>query len=283
MNRIFGIVLASAWIVAMTALIRQDLWPYWTAGEPPYQLVPEEAYQVGIYLDSGCRLGTAWVTATVTQGMKMVNSATLLDLGAVRTVLPLRGPLLFENNLHYQSNDTLDQFDFRLRGMGLDARIDAERYGRDFGCTLKMGAHTWTISLEGRQSEFLGESLRPFTRLTHLTVGQTWRIRVLDPFVVLQDQALEFKTQLATVVARERIRHRGKSILCFRIETDGAVAWVDRAGCVLRQEVSVPLLGRFILTDEPFDRAARAEALAAPPAERPSAELLKRHKADKKN
>jgi hypothetical protein len=71
---------------------------------------------------------------------------------------------------------------------------------------------------------------------------------------------LEFKVQLAEVKRRETIHHSGKDTECFRIETDGTVAWADKAGRVLRQEVRIPILGCFVLTDEAFDRSSYNQA-----------------------
>lgn len=256
MNRILGGVSALVWILAMGALIHRDVLPYWMAGDAPCQVTPEEEYQVGITLDGRRRVGTTWVTTTITPGMRLVRSATRLDLGAIRTVLPLSGELVLQSDLSYAADDSLETFSFDLRSGGFEARIEGERYGRDYACTLRIGPKSWTIALEGEHSEYLGESLRPFTRLKNLTVGQRWRLRVLDPFAALQSQTLEFNTQVATVTARETIAHAGERVSCFRIETEGTVAWADDEGRVLRQEVNVPLLGRFVLTDEDFDRAA---------------------------
>jgi hypothetical protein len=234
--------------------------PYWTAGEAPCQVVPGEAYQVGIWMEGDRRVGTTWVTTTISPSMRMVRSVTQLNLAAIRTVLPLAGDLFLHSNLSYEPDDTLDSFDFTVRGLTVAAKVEGERYGRDYACTIHVGERKWTIGLEGKHSAYLGETLRPFTRLKNLAVGQKWRMRVLDPFAVLQSQSLEFSTKIAKVTARETIVHDGGRVPCFRIETEGTVAWADSHGRVLRQEVNVPLLGRFILTDEPFDREAWKKA-----------------------
>ncbi len=261
MNRILGGVSAFVWLLAIGALIHRDVLPYWTAGDAPSQVIPDESYQVQISMDATGPIGTTWVTTTITPGMRLVRSATKLDLGAIRTVLPLAGDLILQSNLNYDVDDTLDAFDFDFRGLGVEARVEGERYGRDYACIIHVGQRRWSIVLEARQSEYLGETLRPFTRLGSLAVGQRWRLHVLDPFAVLQNQKLEFKTRVAAVTARETIMHDGRQVPCFRIETEGTVAWADDEGRVLRQEVNVPLLGRFILIDEPFDREAWRKAV----------------------
>ncbi|HVP09822.1 MAG TPA: hypothetical protein VMV94_01395 [Phycisphaerae bacterium] len=256
MNRTVGILLASIWVIAMAALIRRDVLPFWTANDAPCQIIADESYQVGICNDAGQRLGTTWVTTDITPSMSTVTSTSILDMGRVSSLLPVRGHLVMKNDLVYGAGGELDRFTFQVDGPVIKARIDGEKIVNDFACKVTIGPITKTIVLESRQSEYLGESLRPFTRLKDLSAGQKWRLRVLDPFSILQDQALEFKTQLATVTGRETIWHNGRDVDCFRIETDGTVAWSDDAGRVLRQEVKIPVLGRFILTDEPFDRSA---------------------------
>jgi hypothetical protein len=98
--------------------------------------------------------------------------------------------------------------------------------------------------------------------LKNLRVGQRWRLRLLDPIPFLQSGKFDLQIRLATVAAREPIEHEGRRTECFRVETEGARAWVDDSGRVLRQAVQVPLLGKWTLTDEPYDPKARARALA---------------------
>jgi hypothetical protein len=256
MNRIVGIVLALIWVAAMAALIQRDVLPFWTADDAPCPIVADEAYQVGICNDGGRRLGTTWVMTRVMPSLSTVTSTSVLDMGIVSSLLPVTGHFVLKNELIYDADKLLDRFTFQADGAGVKARVEGERIAHDYACKVVIGSMSRTIALESRESEYLGESLRPFTRLRNLTLGQKWRIRVLDPFAVLQDQALEFKTQLATVTRRESIQHNGGKVECFRIETDGTVAWSDDAGHVLRQEVRIPVLGRFVLTDEPFDRSS---------------------------
>src|SRR5262249_35797568 len=90
-----------------------------------------------------------------------------------------------------------------------------------------------------------------------LYVGQTWRMRMLDFVAMLRDQTATMTPQLVQVTGREDIPHNGRTVSCFRIETDGATAWADASGRVLLQRVEMPLLGRLAGRDEPFDSKAR--------------------------
>ncbi|MBK8269008.1 MAG: hypothetical protein IPK83_12165 [Planctomycetes bacterium] len=162
--------------------------------------------------------------------------------------------------MNYDSKAQLESFNFKLEIAGLSARVTGTRYDTEFACIAQVGDMTQTMALDGEVSRYLGDSLRPFTHLKGLRIGQTWRLRLIDPIALLRGSSVEFTTRLVKVVARETIEHGGEKVDCFRIETDGAVAWSNDAGQVLRQEVQVPLLGRWVITDEPFDDAKRLKA-----------------------
>jgi hypothetical protein len=261
MNRIFGLTVTTVWLAAMAALVYRDVVPFWTAQEAPDQLVSDGAFQVGIRNSANVRLGTTWVRIVPTASITTVRSTTFLNLGAVVTPLPVAAAMIFDTTLTYQPDGTLGQFRFRLEGAPFPIRVVGERCGRDFACTTTFDQVKKTVPLDARLSECLAETLRPFTHLKGLHVGQSWRIRMLDHFSILQGKRPELKLQLVTVAGREKIRHGGREVECYRIETDGAVAWADDSGLVLVQEVQIPFLGKWTLTDEPYDQAARRAAL----------------------
>ncbi len=269
MNRLLGITLAAFWIVAMAMLIRRDILPFWQAQDPPCKLIPGGTYQIGICNEDGRRLGATWITTTVAPTCSIVRSKTILDMGKVGGFLSQARQLILKSELTYMQDGLLQEFLFQLIAAGIHGRVNGERYGRDFACHAEIGPISKTVALDGELSQYLGESLRPFTHLENLHVGQSWRIRLLDPFRLLTEERLEFNVQVATVTGRETIEHNGGQVECFRIEAEGATAWANDKGRVLRQEVTVPILGKFILTDEPFDEEASEAAFS--PRERESA------------
>lgn len=261
MNRVFGVAITLVWLVAMTALVRRDILPYWTAEDAPKAAGRDGSFQAVIRSESGRRVGTTWVTTTPGPQLLTVRSATVLDLSSLSSILPVRGRVLLETDLTYEHDGTLLRFDFNLHGTGIPIAVTGERLGQDFACTAEIGGVKTVVPLDWRLSEGLGEMMRPFTHLENLHVGRRWRLRLIDPFSVLTGGgSVEFKTQLVTVTARESIAVRHGQVECYRIETEGAVAWADDAGRVLRQEVRIPLLGKWILEDEPFDRASMKDA-----------------------
>ncbi len=244
----------------MVVLFQRDVLPFYRAQEPPTSPIPPGSSQVAIHTNEGVRLGTAWLTTTPLLENTTVHSTIHLDLRALSTFLRMGGDLFFDTDLTYSNKVGLSEFQFRLETGLVSALVEGRRYGDQFACVAKMGSITRTMSFDGELSRFLGDSIRPFTHLSNLHVGQTWRLRVIDPIKMLTGQSLEFTAQLVKVTGQEMIKHRGTEVECFRIETKGATAWADDSGRVLRQEATVPLMGQWVMTAEPYDAESRKAA-----------------------
>lgn len=262
MNRIIGSLLALTWIVAMAALVQRDVLPFWTAREAPNELLPAGDYQIAILSASGFRIGTTWISATQSP-TAIVSSTTVLEAGKVAGMLPITGTWLLGTDLSYDAKGRLDHFHFTLTTPAVTGEVDAERIERDFSVLARLGDMKKSMLLDGELSRYLSETLRPFTHLGGLHVGQSWRIRLLDPFALLRSSSVEFQTILARVTRTESIDHRGSYVRCFCVESPAAKAWVDSSGRVLRQEVQLPLVGKWTLLDEPVDSDARKSAVRA--------------------
>lgn len=260
MNRAIGFILALTWIVAMAALVQRDILPLWTATEAPDQLLPIGEYQVGIFSQSGARIGTTWITTNTTP-TRMVRSTTVLETGKISAMLPVIGTWILSTDLSYDSQDRLEHFKFLLNAPGILGEVDAERIERDFSVIAKLGDIKKTMLLDGELSKYLSETLRPFTHLGRMRLGQSWRIRLLDPFALIKSQTVEFQTLIARVSSMDTIRHQGRDVECFRVETPSSRAWADHSGRVLKQEVQLPLIGRWTLMDEPVDAKSRHKAV----------------------
>jgi len=260
MNRAFGILVTLAWLVCMAALIQRDVLPYWLAQEPPARAIPPGEYQVAIETEDGRRLGTTWVTTTPSPTQTTVHSLTHLEIGGAIRLLPAVGDVFVNTGLTYPEGEALRDFSFLMETALLSARVRGYRYHNDFSCEVNVGAIKKTLSFDGELSKYLGDSIRPFTHLEGLHVGQSWRLRSIDPLSLLQGGDVELSTKLVKVTRRERIDHRGETVDCFRIETEDTTAWADDSGRILRQELRIPLLGTWIMSDEPFDPKARRRA-----------------------
>ncbi|MCB9853120.1 MAG: hypothetical protein H6819_08490 [Phycisphaerales bacterium] len=256
-HRIWGISITIAWFVMLGLLIRRDVMPFWLAQEPPADSVPDGNFQTAILKEGGRRIGTSWVTTVNLAETKTVHGMTILDVSGI---VPLMKTIRLESTLSYNEDDALDEFAFVLDTEGASARVTGERYSTEFACIAELGAIKRQISLDAGLTAYLSDTLRPFTLLKGLHVGQAWRMRVIDPFALLQSQEARFDVRLVRVTRKEKIKHRGTQIECFRVETEQTVAWADDDGRVLRQEVSMPFLGKWIMLDEPYDGRARQDA-----------------------
>ncbi len=260
MNRAVGILVTLVWLVCMAALIHRDVLPYWLAREPPATAIPPGAYQVAIQTEDGRHVGTTWVTTTPSPTQITVHSLTHLDVAGAIRLLPAVGDVIVDTSLSYQEGEHLRDFSFLMESGLLSARVHGYRYHNEFSCEAVVGSLRKTLSFDGELSKYLGDSIRPFTHLEGLHVGQSWRLRSIDPLSLLQGGDVELSTKLVNVTCREYIDHGGETVDCFRIETEDTTAWADDTGRILRQEMRIPLLGTWIMTDEPFDPDARRRA-----------------------
>lgn len=264
MNRLVGFLIVVTWGVALSALLMRDVVPFWRAQEPPPGVMPPGDFQTGIYA-ARKRVGTCWASLQRQQDIITLQSQTELEN------IPLVGALgrfLIETDFHIAaSGRELIGFEIGLYSNGAAlAEFDGHRVGEDYSCSVHAGEFQQSFSLDARATGLLGDATRPFHHLSHLRVGQTWQIRMLDVTSLLRDQRAEIRPQIVRVTARETIDHGGLAVSCFRIETDGATAWAADDGRVIRQRVSLPLLGELELRDEPYDAKARAQARRAVPA-----------------
>lgn len=257
MNRIIGAVAALTWVGLMAAMLDRD-YPFWRKQDPPAQVIPPGNRQTAIYDGGNNRIGTAWLTVSQ---QSVVVSFTVFEVARVIPGIPAGGPIAVKSTLGYDPDGSLQRLVFWLHGVGVPILVSATRVGDDFGVELNIGELHRSMSLPAEASECLGESLRPFTHLKGLHVGQSWRIRIVDPISLLRDQSIDFTAQMATVTAREVVKHNGMDVPAFRIETNGAVAWADDDGNVIRQEVVIPFIGKWTLVDESFDITARDKAM----------------------
>lgn len=263
MYRMFCTGVVLLWITAMTALFYRDVWPAWTAQTPPpmteeeFRRLEQRQAQFGLFLGDGERVGTAWSDITPAGGTTRISGTILLDRISYIPVIRIQTVTDFDKQ------GVLDRFLLDVFGIPM-ARISVhgERRGSFFPCSFQIGPVHREANLDLPASRMIGESLRPFSVLPTLEVGQAWRMQMLDPLSVAMRRRAEFTSVVVRVTGRESIRHRGEVVECFVVETfpEQARAWVDDDGHVLVQEAQVPGLGKLTVRQEPFDEAALISA-----------------------
>lgn len=260
MRRLFDLTVVTIWLLSLAGLVWHDLWPTWSAGAPPVQVPggPDDhsvRMQFQIETSRWGRLGRSWAEFWRVQDSAIARSTTLLEGG------PLRRPIRVETNLSYDPADRLDELKVWVYGLPMPVQIQAASYGEDFPCIVTVGPQRHEFTLRQDMASAFAEVFRPFVYLKGLSVGKTWRIASINPLGSLWGEQPDPVPVVARVTRRETIEHLGRSVECFRVEAQGATAWVNDDGEVLRQEVDVPMLGKTVIRLlDGFDEQALQQA-----------------------
>jgi hypothetical protein len=277
LNRWIGIVLGAAMILANATVTLRDVLPLWLPDNAPptdaQLLAPEQEriVQVGIFDDEEHLVGRSW-TLSRRHGLgDIVTVSTTTVLNPV----PLPSGILtprarIETSLVYKHKEQrVDELGFRMYGLGFPVEFNGEAMPTgEFAYQWQVGPSRGDGLLPASAPSALGDVIRPFDRLPDLYVGQTWRVKLIDPIAQIfpnlkQDRrAFDLDALVIRVTGKETIQHQGQPVETFLVRADdgSATAWVADDGRVLRQSVNVPLLGPLILVDEPYDKNARDKA-----------------------
>ena len=257
-----GVVLL--WISAMTALFVRDIWPARSAQDAPpmtkdaiVDLAHSEEQFAILRASDDVRLGTAWSDLQTTAERTTIHGTIVT---VAHGMIP---PLRIETTTDFDPDGGLDSFELRLHGvMGTRIYVHGERRGIYFPVEMHFGTFHRQANLDMSATRLIGDSMRPFTFLPTLHVGQSWRMQVLDPMAAALTGKTQFRSIVARVTGKETIEHNGKQTECFVVKTSPQeiIAWVDSNGRVLVQELDLPGFGRIRVCEEPYDAQLRANA-----------------------
>jgi hypothetical protein len=263
MYRLFVIAVVLFWLGSMGALFMRDVWPAWTAQEPPSMSpgslesdTPPET-QLAIYNEQNKRLGTAWSRVTKTSQETTISSTVSIIAGKM---IP---SLLIEMNTVFDDEGRLDRFRLEVKGIPqMKIFAEGERRGIYFPCRFQVGVIRRQMNLELAASRMMGQSFQPFAYLPNLEVGQAWRMQMLDPLTAVMSKQARLTPMVIHVIEKEPIEHQGEKVECFVLESTPPriKAWVDERGYILKQKTQVPMIGTLILKSEKYDAAAREKA-----------------------
>jgi hypothetical protein len=268
LNRWLGIMTATLMIIANAAVFFRDVVPGWLAGDPPksaaHGLQPGERLfvQVGIFDDEGRNLGRSWTEArhTTIGQIRSIETHTLLEPMALPQGLVTPRVRIVTKITYRADQEHVDDLDFRIHGLSIPIYLRAEAMpSGEFPFQWHVGEQEGRIILDSRAPAALGDCIRPFDRLPDLYVGRTWRLDLLDPISQILPNVdaagLGFdRNILIQVTAKEMLDFRGRMVETYVVEGGGAKGWVEsETGRVLRQEVTLPIIGKLVLLDEPYD------------------------------
>lgn len=278
LNRVIGIVTLMLALAANTALLLRDVCPEWISGEPPRPiglvLEPNTTIrsQLGIFDEREQRLGWSWTLHRKSLDGQVTTRTATVILERVLHGIPLPG-MRVDSNLHYTATNDLDRLAIDVIGLPVRVEVKGEHVPPDqFPCswsvTGEMVNNAGTFLLSSHATRALGDALRPFDGLTNLHVGQTWQLQLVNPLAGQLpglDAGYAPEAIRARVTSRVALETEAGSVDAFIIEAERLRAWVAVDGRVLRQELDVPVLGRLILRDEPYDERAYQETMDGPP------------------
>ncbi len=257
LNRIAEMFIVTMWLVSMTWLAARDAVPRWFAEAPPE--VASRAwladhgteFQYAIYDHNGLRCGSCWsIYQPNDQGMMQKDLLVLENLSFAIEHLAVESQLTF-------LNDTgLATVDIEIRGVQAPIQLYGERQGPKFGFELRIARRSvHDFVLDASAAQTLCDLIKPFSPMHGLEVGRSWKVQVIDPFSLLQGNLrAKLKPVVVRVTGRETIQIEGRRHDCLLVEAQGARAWVDSAGRVLRQVVDVPGIGQLEIHAETFQR-----------------------------
>ena len=257
-----GLFIIPAWLLGMGWLVGHDVWPRWTAQEPPRLAVetwleePNRQAQFAMFID-GQRMGTIWTDYTGDE-----RSVQRHDLIWIERFPLDIAPLRLHVDSTFTAEGVLDEFHLRLTDPSLiPTELHGERFHSDFSFTFERGSMERTFKLPLTDGGMITGSFSPFTRLENIHVGQTWRVQVFNPICALTGLGNRFTSMLVKVTGEDTIESDGKWVTCLVIESRNAKIWVDPSGAVLAQEMTVPVLGKLrIVREANYDAQAKATA-----------------------
>lgn len=288
MNRWIGISAFAFMLLVNASLFVRDILPRWAVGRPPQPPFSglaeneERSTQLAIYNDAGNLVGRSWSISTRTSALLKMRTITRLD------ALPIPGhainrKLAVVSDFYFDKELRLSEMNVSVAGLGFPVNLRGEFTPPDtFPCQWQLDTMRGNFILEGESTRALHDITRPFEELGDLEVGQFWRVEIFNPLSGmmpgLSGPDMRPEPVIVRVTGKETMDHRGARVECHVVEADRIRAWVAPNGRVIRQSVTLPLVGTLTLVDEPYSHELRMDAQyeAADTNEPPDADIPKR-------
>jgi len=246
-------------------LVAHDVWPGLTAQDPPLvrstEWLKEEGRQAefSILLDNE-PIGRIWTTYLVGE-----NSLQRTDLIFIRRLPIPIAPLRIGVDSVFTGEGVLDELTVKLMTERERMHLHGERFHSDFSFTFQSGPMEQAFKIPLVEGGFIAGALSPFSQLTDIEVGQTWRIQMFNPIAALTGVGDRFLPMLISVTGKERISTPEGERECLVVESTNAKAWVDSRGVVVAQEITLPMPGKLRIIRQPtFDEDAMADVKRMP-------------------
>lgn len=260
-TRTTGWLIVPLWAASMGWLVAHDVLPGWVAQDPPRMASAAWLHGAGgktqctIAGEQG-RLGTLWTTYLADAG----SIERYDDVWIERLPVPL-APLRIRVTSTFTPDGVLDEFTLVLESAETLMRLHGERFHADFSFTFQANTVRKAFKVPLVDGGIVSGAFNPFSQLSGLRLGQSWRMQVFNPVAALTGIGDRFIPMLVKVTGERRISTGAWSGNCFVVESGRAKAFVDADGVVQMQEMTLPVLGTLRIVREPaFDDAARRRA-----------------------
>lgn len=225
-------------------LVAHDVVPAWTAQEVPVMRATDamraaQGQSEHVLYDQHGELGRMWTTHLIDEGSIRRDDVIMIDRLPI-DVAPLR--LLVAST--FTAKGELDELTIVMENSEHQFRVHGERFDTDFSFTLDSGdsrPKSFKVPLSG--GSMVTAAFNPFSTLTDLRVGQRWRVQVINPLSAFVPVGDKFFRVLVEVTGEERIKTIGGEVNCLVVESPNMKAWVDKTGAVVKQEMTLPLIG----------------------------------------
>ncbi len=247
-----GIVLF--WLAAMSWLVWHDVRPIWMAQDPPRTVSTDwvkqgsRVFQAGIQDKHGGHIGTIWTIYHAAGGTLAREDIIAIDR------FPGVAPARIDIESQFDDRGKLDELTADVAVAGIRIGLQAERFGSQLACEIRtsMSPRRHTLKIADSDAATIGDLFKPFSDMTDLHVGQTWRMQVFNPMGKFMGGD-KFIPMIVRVTGKETAPTRDGPVECFVVEALNARALVAPDGTVVVQETELPIGGKIVIRDEPFD------------------------------
>jgi len=264
-SRLAGPGITLFWLASMGWLVWHDVWPVWTAHDPPRSItadwITEERrdQQARIEDKYGQAIGTIW------SRYRRSGEACSRDDLIVIDRFPAISPVRIEVDSQFDTQGRLDELSASVYVQDFSFQVRAERFGSQLAFEFISGATHQTLKLADADAGMIGELFSPFPAMPDLQVGQTWRMQVVNPLAAVLGKGSRFIPLIVRVTGRDMVQTPDGPVECLVVEAPNARALVGPDGTVHVQEMELPVGGRIVIRNEPFDEAAYTLARSHPP------------------
>jgi hypothetical protein len=253
-TRTTGYFIIPVWMAAMSWVVARDVLPAWTAPpSPPFQ--PSAWHkgdgarsQYSIHDEFG-EMGTVWSEYLIGSDASRRDDLVWI----ARSSMGL-APMRILVTSVYTAQGDLDEFTVTLHKHGTTMKLHGERFHSAFSFTLEAGTMNPTFKIPLTDGDVMGAAFNPVADFTNLHVGQRWRMQVVNPIACITGMGKRFTPVVVEVTEETVLELEDGLHNCLVVESPNVKAWVDANGATLKQEISLPLLGKTQIVREPtFD------------------------------